>query len=234
VVDGSGAGPNLRTAGQQAARNIRAAANNDRLFGSLKDPKLNAAQRAGPSTSYRSRWASMAPVRRLLRPQAIGHGLLPAGSSTHPGAPFPFPFYVLSGSFYHLSHPLAGSRCGPGRPRSVRRGVVLGEHECGGGGAGADAGAVEDVFHVFAHGRDGDEQPPGDLGVAEALVGESEHLPFPRGELGDVTSASLGLDVDLPQMWPEQFDHKPVAFGEAQLGAPPERNLAIMPGQGRE
>jgi hypothetical protein len=36
--------PDFRTAGQQAARNIRAVASNDKLFASLKDPKLTTAQ----------------------------------------------------------------------------------------------------------------------------------------------------------------------------------------------
>jgi argininosuccinate lyase len=36
--------PDFRTAGQQAASNIRAAASNDKLLASLKDPKLTTAQ----------------------------------------------------------------------------------------------------------------------------------------------------------------------------------------------
>ncbi len=72
---------------------------------------------------------------------------------------------------------------------AVRQGAAA--TEGGRCGAGAHAGAVEDVFEVFADGGNRDEQCGGDVAIAVALMDEAEHFPFARAELRDVVAASL-------------------------------------------
>src|SRR5436305_476614 len=91
-------------------------------------------------------------------------------------------------------------------------GSDAGQSERCGGSTVSDAGAIEDMFHVFADGGGADEQDAGDVGVALALGGELQHLSLPLAQVREPAAAAVGVEVDLDEVWPEDLEDQSVAF----------------------
>jgi hypothetical protein len=67
---------------------------------------------------------------------------------------------------------------------------------------------------MLGHSGYGDEQDPGDVGVAVAVRHQLENLLFPRAEVRDAAAAAFGVEVDLVQVRPQQSKDEQVTLAE--------------------
>jgi hypothetical protein len=93
---------------------------------------------------------------------------------------------------------------------------------------------IEDVLQVFADRAHRGEQCARDLSIAVALGHQLQHLPFPEGEPRQVMTSSLGIPVDLEEVWSQQLEHQLLPAGEIAAAMPEEQQIPLGSGRRRK
>src|ERR1700730_9650368 len=83
---------------------------------------------------------------------------------------------------------------------------------CGQSGAGGDAELGEDVGQVHLDGAGGDEQPPGDGVVPQALADEADDLQFGGGQAGPAGSRAFASAALARRVGHRVVEGEPLAF----------------------